>query len=217
MFKKNFRIFLLAIIAIPTVLLVSCTKETAISADDFATESVVELETRDRLGKNGCFELVYPISIAFADSTTTEVNSVEELKTTIKEWKVANPDATVKPTLVYPIEVITKSGETMTVNSSADLKGLEKDCKPKGNSDHGKACFKMNFPVSMLFPNGVTKSFVSAKELKTALRSWKKANPGQNTVIPTLVYPINVTLKDGTTTTLNSKEELVALKEDCRD
>ena len=53
-------------------------------------------------------------------------------------------------------------------------------------------------------------------EVRAALQAWKEANPDA-TERPdvALVFPITVTLEDGTTASVNSEEELDALKESC--
>ena len=52
------------------------------------------------------------------------------LKAALKEWKEANPDAEVRPTLVFPINVTDKSTEeVVSVNSKEELQALKAACR----------------------------------------------------------------------------------------
>jgi hypothetical protein len=203
--------------ALITLSLSSCTKD-SLSTDptEYANESIQELETRTRTGRGGCFELVFPLSVVMPDSTVLEATSYASLKEAIKNWRKDNPDfdRKVRPNFVYPINVITKEGETISIDNEKELKELYKDCR-KNLGNYGKPCFTLNYPISISFPNGTTTAFDSGKAMAEALRRWKKANPNATTR-PVMVYPISVTLEDGSSVTVNSKEELRRLKEDCK-
>jgi hypothetical protein len=207
--------FLAALVAF-TTFFTACNREEITNSDEYADYSIQQIEERTRTGRGGCFELVFPVSIAFTDGTQAEVNNYAELKTAIKTWRENNPDATRedRPTLVFPIEVITQEGETVTVASEIELRQLRRDCK-RANHGHGKACFRLVYPVSVVFPDGTIQSFNRPKDMAKALREWKRENPNA-TSHPTLQYPVTVTLEDGTTKTVNSKEEMRALKADCK-
>ena len=75
-----------------------------------------------------CFDIVYPVSIAFPDGTTAEAADRKEVKTLAREWKANNPDAEDRPTLVFPIDVVMEDGSTVTVDSVEDLKALKDTC-----------------------------------------------------------------------------------------
>ena len=201
------------------LILFSCSDESnnLETPDEFAETAALEIEIRSSTGAKGCFELVYPITILFEDGSSAEVNSREELKETVKAWKEANPDATERPTLDFPIEVMTQDGEMVSVDSREDLFALRKECREnfEGHSGAHGPCFKVVYPISVSFPDGEVVSFDDRKALKMALREWKQANPDA-TERPSLVFPITVVDKEGNEIVVNSKEELKALKEDCR-
>jgi hypothetical protein len=209
--------FLLWIVVISTSLaLTSCQKDDASDAIVYAEESIQELETRTLSGRGACFELVFPITIAFPDNTSAEADSYDQLKQIITDWRKNNPNATRKnrPQVVFPISVVTQDGETVVVDDEVELRQLRRDCKRVANG-FGKACFRFNYPVSIAFPDGTTSSFDSPRKLREGLHRWKKANPNADTR-PQMVFPLTVTLEDGSSLTLNSKEELIRLKESCK-
>ena len=217
-------------LVIGTLFFMSCDKDNGFIDNDlfdlsdtenYTDQAVYEVESRTNSGRSGCFELVFPISLDFPDETTEEVNDLDELKTTIRAWKEANPDATERPTLVYPIEVISEDGELISVADKAGLKELKEGCGGfRGNGPRGHGgkckdlCFEINYPLTIELPDGTTAEGNSRRELKQAARDWKAANPDA-TERPMLAFPIEVTLEGGTVQSVASKEDLKALKESC--
>ncbi|MBK8701648.1 MAG: hypothetical protein IPN29_19675 [Saprospiraceae bacterium] len=200
--------------------MISCNKDTADSEatiENFVNESVQDLETRTRVGRGGCFELVFPVTIAFANGDEVEVGSYEELKAAIRQWRRDNHvkpgRPVIRPHFVFPIDVITNDGETVTVENQLELLELRKDCLQIGNGQ-GRPCFRLNFPLSLVYPNGTTTAYNTPQEMRRALREWRRNNP---TAIyrPVLSFPISVTMEDGSVVTVNSREELISLKRDC--
>lgn len=210
--------------------LASCDKSSLdVTSEDYFTLGAMDsLHRNGGCGRGSCFEFVYPITIKFADGTTAEVTSNENLRETIRTWKEANPDATDRPTLVFPLDVLASDGTVTTVASETEFKTLLATCKPTGGKgrggkgrghkpgDGGQSCFKLNFPVTVQLPDSTTATAADAEALHTILHNWKKSNPTSR-VRPTLVFPISVTLTDGTTQTVASKEALAELKESCND
>lgn len=231
--------FSFLIVLFSLVVLTSCKND---SSDDVSIDQTIDelLEDADTdvytaivmfnlqegasVGPYGCFELVFPITIEFPDSTTAEVNDYDELKAEIIAWKDANPDATDRPNFAYPFEVISADGELITITSKSELRDLKKDCKGNfpshGHDKHGKCsdpCFDIVFPLTVAFPDGTTTEVADRAELKTTIRDWKEANPDA-TEKPEVVFPIQVEMEtDSTIVTVNDKDELKTLKESCQD
>jgi hypothetical protein len=81
-------------------------------------------------GNHHCYDINYPITIAFPDGTTQSVANGQEQKDAIKAWRQANPNATGRPTIQFPITVTMAADSTVVTVESADaLKQLRKDCK----------------------------------------------------------------------------------------
>ncbi len=221
---KPFGLFLLLALA---GLFPSCQKEDTLSdVENFVLQCTNDIEERTGTGLAGCYELVFPVTIQFADSTTAEVGDYDELKQAIREWFLANggrPRPWNRPTLVLPIQVINEAGEVITVETPEELKELRALCNPghghggPGGGHHGGGgpCFTLAFPITLAFPDSTQVTVNSKEEFRVAIKTWNDNNPGKH-VHPQFVFPITVTLRDGTLVTVNSKEELRALKEDCR-
>ena len=196
-----------------------------VDADEYAEEVVFRTQEATNLGKFGCYELVFPITVSFSDASTVEIDSYESFKQAIKDWRTANPDVKTKPTVVFPYEIITKEGEIVSVEDEVQQKELKIACAkdyfkqngPKGHDGKGKLCFRPAFPYSVALPDGTVITLTSKddhKALKTAIREWKKNNPGSKER-PQVVFPFTVEMEDGTLVTVNNQEELIALKESC--
>lgn len=75
-------------------------------------------------------------------------------------------------------------------------------------------CFELVFPVVLEFPDATTAEVDSYENLKETVRAWKEANldvEGR----PMLSYPVEVITQDGDLLSVESKEELKALKKEC--
>ncbi len=79
--------------------------------------------------RKACFRLVFPISLDFPDGTTSSFESRQEMKTALRAWKEANPDAEERPTLSFPITVVDKDGTETIVNSQEELKAMKEACR----------------------------------------------------------------------------------------
>ncbi len=80
-------------------------------------------------GFKGCFKPVFPLTLVFPDGTTQEVNSPEDMKNAIVEWKQNNPDASGHPVIQMPFDVKLRNGKTVTINNKEDLKKLIRKCR----------------------------------------------------------------------------------------
>ena len=235
MYRKILMPFGFLAIMVTLGFITSCQKDEGVSStDNFVNTCVDSIQSHSGAGVFGCYELVFPVSIQFADSTTATVNSYEELRQVIRTWFEANggkPNHDRRPTLIFPYQVMNQAGEIITVANEAELKALHDLCKPhhgdggmgghhggghNGGGHHGgDACFTLVFPITIQFPDSTQLSVASPEEMKTAIHTWKENNPTIQGK-PEIVFPITVTLKDGTNVVVNSPEELRAIKEDCR-
>ena len=202
----------------------SCQKEDGVTdVENFVLQSTNGIEDGCAAGMAGCYELVFPVTIQFSDSTTVEVASFEAMRLAIRNWFVANgghPKPFNRPTIVLPIEVINQAGEVITVETLEELKELRELCGPHhggpgGPHGGGGPCFTLVFPITFSFADSTQVTVNSPQELRAAAHAWNQNNPGQH-ARPQFVFPITVTLRDGTQVVVNNREELRALKEDCR-
>lgn len=204
---------------------VACQKEDgAADVENFTIRSIESIHERHGLGRFGCYELVFPVSIQFADSSVVAVNSYQEMRDAIRTWYLSTGNThhhDQRPTLVYPFDVVNAAGEITTVESPEQLKELIRACKPHhggggpGHGDHGNPCFTIVYPVTIQFADSTQATVNTPQEYRQAVHEWKENNPDSHGKVE-FVFPITVQLRDGSQVTVNSKEELRALKEDCR-
>lgn len=218
MMKSQLKISMLACFSF-LIFLTSCSND-EVNVSDFSDETMFLIESETRSGKLGCYELVYPVTIAFPDGSSLEVNDGDELKSAIKSWKENNQDVNGRPHLAFPYDILTEDGTLITVETREQKRKLMIRCKViMGNGPHGhlgKPCFKIVYPITITFPDESSLEVESRKDLKIALREWRKENPNAEER-PSIGYPIDVIFEDETTQTVNSVEELRQLKKDCRE
>ena len=165
-----------------------------------------------------CFDIVYPVTVLFPDGTSQAANDDEELDDIIFNWYENNPDSDDDPTFEFPIEVDLE-GEIITVNDEEALEELFEECEGDWDDEGNpfEECFTVNYPVTVIFPDGSSTEVNSNEELEAAIDGWYDNNPDSDDE-PTLAYPIELTLvEDGTVVTVNNDDELEAILEECFD
>ncbi len=219
---KNLRNFGFAVLALLAFTFSSCNKDADLVDVESFTDSSIEKLQGGAIGKSACLEFIFPVSIQFVDETTAEITDYENLHETIVNWFTENEVEKSKenrPQLIFPIQVLNQEGEIVDVESQEALKELRKECpkrgKCKGKNGRGFKCFSLVFPVTITI-DGTDTTFDDRMSLKAAVRAYKQ-EAGDDAVRPTLVFPITVEYDDETQVTVNSKEELQALKEDCKE
>ena len=207
---------------------VACDKDETLTdteIQNFTDESIFRLQEQANCGRHGCYELVFPISITLGDEEV-EVESYADLKDAIIDWKQGNPGTTDRPTFVYPIDLMDDEGNIYTAEGPADLLEYRKLCLRyyfenhdwNGHSNRPMACFRLVFPVTIEFPNGLLVTAQTKQQLRNVIKEWKEQQDGQIDERPQLVFPITVFMVEtGTVQEVESKEALKELKEECRD
>jgi len=75
-------------------------------------------------------------------------------------------------------------------------------------------CFRLQFPITVNFAEGSSATVVSPQALHKLWKEWKE-NAGPNAERPVFDYPYDVKLKDGSIITVENKEEVQELLEEC--
>lgn len=197
-----------------------------ISIEEFVGDSIDFMEAQGKIGRGGCYEFIFPISINFADGSTAELADYSSLRIVLKTWKENNPDADKedRPSLAFPLEIMAEDGSVISVADKDELKELRKECR-RDHFDNPRrvrrffrtACFDVVFPVTLVFPNGSVLEAATPGALKTAIRAWKKNVERPVTDHPRVAFPITVEYEDGTQVEAESKEALKELKDQCAD
>ena len=227
--KKALKFLLLPALALAAFFF-ACTKSDELTVDEAVDETLYSVQERGGMGRYGCYELVFPVSIVLPNGTTVEVESYDAIKQQLRTWFEGNSDrrrphrgARPLVNFVFPISVVTEDGDVLSVEDENTLLRLRAECAgtfdqhgPRGHGHHGLSCFEVVFPITIEFPDGSTATADSRQAMHQLLRTWQQNNPG-NTERPKMVFPITVKMADdGTLVTVNSRDELRALKADCR-
>lgn len=239
--KLNFRNLFIAGLAIISLYgFVGCNKEdltttTLNDTEALTDESSFALEQRGNLGKHGCYDLVFPLSIKFSDGAVVQVTSQDSLRKAIKAWHLKNGGTKhERPDFVYPIQVIAEDGSIIDVADQAALLTLKAACHKDhldslhrrdslhhhGFPHHDTLCFTLVFPLQVTKEDGTKVTVNTQEELKSLTlgehrkgRGHGKKHGLQNQL--NLVFPVSVIKSDGSTISVGSKEALKALREGC--
>lgn len=82
----------------------------------------------DRDKGERCFALVYPVTFGFTDGSTVSVDSREDRRSAIQEFKEANPGIAERPSLQFPITVSFEDETTQSIASQEELEVLADTC-----------------------------------------------------------------------------------------
>lgn len=224
---KALKFFLLPLATLVMVA-IACNKSSDMTTDELVDEVLYNAQERGGMGRFGCYELIFPVTITLPDGTTADIDSYDDLKQTLRAYFEANGGGPrhhgqrPRISFVFPISVVSQDGEVITVNSEEEMRALRAECEgtfgnhgPQGHGQHGLTCFELVFPITIQFPDGTTATAADRQALHQLIRTWRQNNPGA-AARPQIVFPITVQMDDdGSLVTLNSREELRQLKEDC--
>ena len=73
--------------------------------ENFVTSALDDICAETRTGKTDAFEINFPVTVVFADSTTQEVASYDEMKAAFKAWKENNPEIKGRLRIQFPYSV----------------------------------------------------------------------------------------------------------------
>ena len=163
-----------------------------------------------------CFDLVFPVTLAFPDGTTAEASGPLQLRALLVEWRANNPDSEERPSFVFPVSVEFPNGDIEEAENAEELADLRDFCDhPSGPNWHRhRRCFKLVYPVTIAFPNGNTVQANSAQQLKQILRLWRLTHPNA-TEYPNLVLPVQAELPNGEVVDVETPMQLRLLREAC--
>ncbi|MGB0522187.1 MAG: hypothetical protein ACPGJS_04465 [Flammeovirgaceae bacterium] len=136
------------------------------------------------------YSLVFILSLTLAALTSCEDNGVEPTNST----QNANGD--------FGSFLNLRQQANNTTTNSADSSDI--------------ACFAINYPVDVIIPNQAPQAVNSDDELDALVTPWfdDPAN-WDSDEWPTFVFPVSVTLEDGSTLVVNNDEELCDLFFEC--
>ncbi len=162
-----------------------------------------------------CFTLIFPISIQFPDGEIIIYDSEEAIWDGIEAWYDANPESEEDPMPVYPFDVLLADSTVFTVSSEMDEDAIWEACFGDIDEDFD-LCFDINFPVTLIYPDGSTVAVNSYEEAENTVDDFYEANPDSEEDI-LIQYPITITLADGTVQAIDNEAALEEALEACFD
>ena len=217
---KKTLVYLIAMGICMVFLFQSCSKDNeldeVLSTENFVEGTLDDMQSQFQAGRAGCYTLVFPVDVLFPDQTTVTVDSFAALKTAIMEWKESNPDAEERPALDYPVTVSNSEGELIQVDSKEEFAVYRRVCKRIFRRHKRRSCFRFQFPLSIVFPDSSIVEYEDGMALKMGLKEWRMEN-GTADGRPNISFPTDILIvADSTIVTVESREELQQIKEDCR-
>lgn len=223
--RRSLKFLLLPVMAVMAIV-VACNKSDEMTADEAVNSALYSIQERGGMGRLGCFELVFPVTLSLPDGTTAEVNSYDEMTQTFRAFFAANGhlggDGRPQPSFVFPVSVVSQEGALITLNNAEELRRLRAECSdrfgdhdPRRHERRWLSCFEIVFPVNIEFPDGTTAQAADRQALQQLIRIWQQGNPGVDER-PQVVFPMTVQMtEDGTLVTVSNREDLRRLKESC--
>ncbi|MDA7501835.1 hypothetical protein N8482_01015 [Chitinophagales bacterium] len=90
------------------------------------------------------------------------------------------------------------------------------DTDEDGSPDREQGmCFEFSYPITVVFPEGNSEEVGSKDDLFTALENWRALQDERPEEKPTLEFPVDITLEDGTTENLEDDSDLKEVLKDC--
>ncbi len=148
-----------------------------------------------------CFVINYPYNVSDGQTSTT-LNSDEELFVFLENLTF-DSDVFIE----VPFDVTLADGSQQTITSYEALEVLLEACYDYNDFDdgfHEDECFVLNYPLTALDHDGNEVTVNSEEDLYMF-------------EFVGFVYPISVTLMDGTQETVNNPQEFDSLYNDCYD
>lgn len=172
-------------------------------------DTASESNGTDRRGRRRraerCFSFVYPVSLITAENETLTFEDKETLREFVK---TAEPRR-AGTKMVYPFQVTTIDGEVLTFENFRDFRQARRACA--GDREPRPRCYKIDFPIEVIV-DGETVTVGRARQLRHVF-----TRRGDSTEA-SIVYPIMVEeIATGTTLTIEDREGLRELRQNCRE
>ena len=182
---------------------------------------------KDEFGEKrdwNCFEIVHPYTIMMPNGTSYTIESDQDTNLDeIKRYYEENQGVDEKPALVFPLNILGYDGETEAINNEEEMKNAYRECsvRDRDRDWDRQECFELVFPVTYIMPDGSTYEISSDEDESgwEELKEWYDSNPDSDQR-PELQYPVDIITwenEESVTITINSEEEMIAAKEECRE
>lgn len=194
------------------------TYETAEIDESLARHGRNDRRRIHRYIRNNCFRLVFPVTLNFPDSTTAVADSAQALRELLHDWRENHNPSEGRPRIATPFDVMLADSTIATINGRDDLRAILADCRPDRPRPNPwrNRCFRLEFPVTIQFPDSTEAVADSAREMRMLFREWR-ANHDPSEGRPRIAFPYDVRLRDSSVVTINNRAQLERLIGACRD
>jgi hypothetical protein len=194
-------------------------EEVIMDQDAFEELTASQRNDRSDNGKNkgnrtAKLQLQMPYQVEMPDGSLITIETKED-RLLIRTWYEENPAVETKFVYVFPLTVLL-NGEEIVVNSTEELQQLRQRFAPNSDRGEHKACFEVQYPITLIMPDGSLITIESVEE-KGLVRAWYAENEDYKGQRPTHQFPITLLVKDEdgeqVALVINSQEELDAYRE----
>lgn len=198
--KSSFLLLAISTFILSLFLFTSCSESESIDGLQDDTTLIEKIESASKITVSDT-DLPTSTSIAFngdlADSFVANVELASGLG-----YKVA-------------IETDNEAREESKSDVFFTLQGRQLNDTNERRAKKRRKCFEFVFPIDFIMPDDTTIT-LSAKEDWILIRTWYQENPNTRERAQ-LVFPVDIILKeDGSTQTLIDRDDLIAVKQNCR-
>ena len=160
-----------------------------------------------------CYDLVFPLTIVFPDSSELEVDSSQAMRRAIHSWLKENGRGADRISIKFPYSISLNDETVITINNAEELREVVQKCR---DYRADRKCFSVVFPVTVKFPNGREVTANNRREYIAAINLWIDRNP-RSRVRPKIAFPYTVEFEDGTQVELKNTQDFRRAAQQCRD
>ena len=184
-------------------------------------EVYFNLEGRELKSKRGyrkkegfrCFEVILPATFVMPDASSIIIQNEDDYMM-LKDWYENNLETDDKPSLQYPVDIIYKDGDIETVNNDEEMMHNKMNCRD-WDDEKKDDCFTIVYPISFIMPDGSNISMLDEQDWDS-IKFWYEQNSNVDNR-PILQYPITIINKDNSSEIINNDDEMLLLKQNCRN
>lgn len=198
--KSSGLLFTIAMFILSAFMLTSCSDSESIGGLEDDTLLIEKIETASKV----------EVSSTDLPSATAVALNGDLIDSSVESVELASG-------LGYKVALVTDNAAREESKSDVffSLQGRQLNDTNERRAKKRRKCFEFVFPIDFIMPDA-TVITLDAKEDWVLIRTWYKDNPNA-TERGELVFPVDIILKeDNSTQTLLDKDDLLAVKQNCR-
>ncbi len=173
------------------------------TVQNYIDQSIYSIQAESNIGRMGCFEFIFPVTIEYPDGTTSTVEDYDNLRAQLKEWAENNA------------EVFANEDENDEDSDGEGKGGNRIKFGYKGDIDWDLLP-SLSFPLEVVAEDGTLSTISDQTELFELKRTCRKDFYGskgrhghhKGDRCFSLVFPLTLVLPDATTITGADRQDL---------